>query len=464
MSVHDGESADVHQRVRLPITGMTCAACERRVARSLLAIPGVRSAEVSARTGTATISFSGDGEIPWGGVAAAVEGSGYTIGRAPWVTRDVSLWRTALVAAAAVAVVAAPIGFLGIGDLAARLGDPGVGGLLAVLVLGLTAGVSTCMALVGGLVLAVSASNAQDASGSTAARMRPHLAFHAGRIGGFFVLGAALGALGARLSLPGPVQAGLTGVVAVAMALLGLRLTGLSPRLAGWTLALPGWMATASGVEARAGRPYSDSRAALLGAATFVLPCGFTQLVQLYAMTIGSPLQSGLTMAVFAVGTAPGLLAIAGLPVLATGARRVRVLSVVGVALLVFAAVNASAAAGLLGLSGRAAAAVTASGVSPNVSLVQGVQTVTMTQTARGYQPASTVVYAGVPIRWVITSESGYTCAAMMRQVSGDWHHDLGTGENVIDLPAMGAGSFEFTCVMGMYSGSLTAVDLAPPS
>ena len=457
-----GDEVTVGSTVRLPILGMTCAACERRVSATLLAVPGVSSAQVSARSGIATLTVVD--EVPWEGIVAALDGSGYSVGRAPWLARDVTAWLYAGVALLAVSAVVVLIASLGIGDLAARVGDPGAGGLLVVLVLGLTAGVSTCMALVGGLVLAVSASRVQRGAESAVGRWRPHLAFHAGRVGGFFVLGAGLGAIGARLSLPDPVVAGLMVVVATAMALLGLRLTSLSPRLSGWSLALPQSMARVLRLDDRATKPYSDIRTAALGAATFFLPCGFTQVVQLYAMTTGSPLRSGLIMAVFALGTAPGLLALGGLPSLATGRNRTLVLSIVGVALVVFAAVNVNAALGLLGWRTAAPAAVAADSVSPNVSVAGGVQTVTMDQGTRGYSPASTVVYAGLPIRWVITSESSFTCAAQLRQVSGDWTFNLQTGVNTIDLPAMSPGNFDFTCVMGMYSGSLTAVDLVPPA
>jgi len=158
----------------------------------------------------------------------------------------------------------------------------------------------------------------------------------------------------------------------------------------------------------------------------------------------------------------PGLLALAGLPMFASGERRTKVLAVVGVALMVFAVVNLSAAAGLLGLTSPKAAAVTASGVSANVTLSDGVQVVTMSQNARGYLPDATVVYAGVPISWVVTSESEYTCASYLRAVGGDWKYNLKTGLNTISLPAMQKGqTFDFTCVMGMYSGSLVAAD--PP-
>ena len=88
-----------------------------------------------------------------------------------------------------------------------------------------------------------------------------------------------------------------------------------------------------------------------------------------------------------------------------------------------------------------------------------GVQVVTMSEGSRGYSPADTVVYAGVPIRWEITAESQFTCAAAMRGVGSDFSVDLKTGANVVELAAMKPGTFSFVCAMGMYSGTLTAVD-----
>ena len=446
-------------RVTLPVTGMTCGACERRVSRALTGVSAVEDVTVSARRGTAVLTVGAD-EVPWDGIAAAVEKAGYTVGRAPWVTRDGLVWRRALIAVVAVGLLAWLLFGVGLGQIGGRLDDPGAGGLLVVLLLGLTAGVSTCAALVGGLVLAVSAQRAQELEGRPS--WRPQIAFHIGRVGGFFVLGALLGAIGARLSLPDKAQALLVLAVGVFMVLLGLRLTGLSPRMAGWSLALPErWSRS---IKADTDSPYSDVRAAALGVATFVLPCGFTQLVQLYAMTTGSPLLSGIAMAVFALGTVPGLMALAGIPMFASGKRREAVLAVAGVALVVFAVVNLTSAAGLLGLTTPSGAAVTATGVSPNVEMAGGVQVVKMFQGARGYTPAATVVYADVPIRWEITSESEYTCASALRGVGNDFSYNLKTGTNVIALPAMKAGTFAFTCTMGMYSGSLTAVDAAPPT
>lgn len=52
-----------------------------------------------------------------------------------------------------------------------------------------------------------------------------------------------------------------------------------------------------------------------LGVLTFVLPCGFTQSMQLYALGLGNPIKSGLTMLTFALGTLPILAAVSAISI-----------------------------------------------------------------------------------------------------------------------------------------------------
>jgi len=448
------------QQLQVPVQGMTCRACEVRVGKALRRVPGVLDAEVSVRAGRATLTVDPAvrSDRLQSDVEAAVRKAGYDVGRAPWLSADVEVWKQAVLAIAVVGSLAVLLWWFGVPDLVG--GSVEAGGLAVVLLVGLAAGVSTCMALVGGLVLAVSASYAASVSYEDGSPRRtgwrPQLAFQAGRIVGFVILGGVLGAVGARLSLPERATAVLTLAVALVMVVLGLRLLRISPRMSAWSPTLPPSMARALGVEDRAGRPYSDTRTAVLGALTFFLPCGFTQAMQLYAMTTGSALAGAAVMGVFALGTAPGLLALGGLPALASGRARDQVLAITGAVLVAFAVVNAQGAAGLLGWTQQRGDVPTA--ITSNVVVGTGTQTVTMDQTTRGYVPATSVVAPGVPIRWEISSVSDLSCAAYMRGVSWDWKVNLKTGPNVIELPPLAAGErYDFACVMGMYSGSLVA-------
>jgi sulfite exporter TauE/SafE len=172
-------------------------------------------------------------------------------------------------------------------------------GLGTALLLGLVASVSTCMAVVGGLVLSMSASFAKEGD-----RVRPQVLFHLGRLVAFFVLGGVIGALG------GVVQLGATGtfvvsvLVALVLLVLGINLLDVFPWAKRFQLTLPAW----AGTYAHSLKSVNHTLTPLLvGVATFVLPCGFTQSMQLYALSTGSFWTGASTMFAFAVGTLPVL-------------------------------------------------------------------------------------------------------------------------------------------------------------
>src|SRR5450759_1543000 len=459
-----GASRRPKELITLSVAGMTCTACERRIAKALTALPGVVSASASTRKGTASLIVTN--ESSRASIEAAIVKLGYRLGGSPWLNRDPQVWRSAGVAAVFVAVL---VWVVGVGDLTGKLDDLSTGGLLLVLALGLAAGVSTCMAMVGGIILAISASAAKHSTASRAAARssawRINLVFQAVRIGGFGLLGAALGALGGRAAMPQPVVVALMVAVAVTMLLVGVRLTELSPRIAGWSPTIPGAVGDRLGLtgDLPARR---TAGVALAGAATFFLPCGFTQAVQLYAFSTGSPLSAGAIMATFAIGTAPALLALAGAPTLFKGTRKVAMLRALGVVVVGFAVINANSALRLAGVDvSRVTFSVGASApqaVSSNVTLTPVDQTVNTEQGATGYAPADAIVFAGRPTHWVITSTAPFTCAASLTSQDLGVQGVLAEGRNVIELPKLAAGTYNYSCSMGMYSGRIVVID--PPA
>jgi sulfite exporter TauE/SafE/copper chaperone CopZ len=456
----------------VPVAGMTCRTCERRIERHLAALPDVVGVSASAVAGRVRVETTGP--VPADELAAAIEAAGYTIGPTPWLSGDRAVWATAGLGLLVVVAIVALAELTGFTALASGAGDLAEGGLVVALLLGLAAGVSTCLALVGGLVLALSAAFAarhpETADGSIGMRLRPSAIFVGGRVVGFAVLGAFLGAVGASISTPPALTAVLMVAVALLMTLLGTRLTGISPRIAAWSPTLPTGLARALGVDASAASTYSDSRAAVLGAASFFLPCGFTQAVQVFALATGEPLDAGVIMGVFALGTAPGLLALGGLPNLLPAASRPALLRVIGVVVLGFALVNGMAGLRLLGLSpsldgvaaivgGAGSRDAPGGGPTPVVTIEDGVQTLRTFQVADGYLPADTALYAGLPTRWIVDSLEPRSCAVFLVVPKLDIAVTLAKGENVIDLPPLEPGTIAYTCSMGMYGGTLTVVE-----
>ncbi|TSC61754.1 MAG: Uncharacterized protein G01um101448_327 [Parcubacteria group bacterium Gr01-1014_48] len=164
-------------------------------------------------------------------------------------------------------------------------------------VIGLIASVSTCMAVIGGLVLSMSANFAKEGD-----KIRPQLFFHTSRLVSFFVLGGVIGALGSTFTLGDTETFILNLLIAMILFLLGINLLDIFP----WAKKLQPVLPSFFGKHVSELRNMNHTLTPfLLGTATFFLPCGFTQSMQIYTLTTGSFWTGALTMFAFALGTLP---------------------------------------------------------------------------------------------------------------------------------------------------------------
>lgn len=166
-------------------------------------------------------------------------------------------------------------------------------------VIGIIASLSTCMAVVGGLVLSMSATFAKEGN-----KIKPQIMFHAGRIVSFFVLGGVIGAIGAAFTLNTSATFVLSLVVGIVMLILGINLLDVFHWAKKLQPSMPKFIAKYAHGVSNLNHTFTPM---LVGIATFFLPCGFTQSMQLYTLTTGSFLRGGLTMFSFALGTFPVL-------------------------------------------------------------------------------------------------------------------------------------------------------------
>ena len=166
-------------------------------------------------------------------------------------------------------------------------------------IIGLIASVSTCMAVVGGLVLSMSANFAKEGD-----KVRPQVLFHIGRLVSFFLLGGAIGALGSAFELGAVGSFILSLLVAIILLILGINLLDVFP----WAKKLQPTIPAFIGKRVHGLKNINHTLTPfLIGVATFFLPCGFTQSMQIYTLTAGNFLTGAMTMFVFALGTLPVL-------------------------------------------------------------------------------------------------------------------------------------------------------------
>lgn len=163
-----------------------------------------------------------------------------------------------------------------------------------------------CVGMCGGLIAV-----AAEGSSSVRQRLSVQLVYQAGRLVSYLGLGTVAGALGRALDLAGR-AAGLGRIGAViagaTMALWGLwamlEAAGIKARLPQLRLLPPGALTWLGGLRQRP----PMVRAALLGGASALLPCGFLYGFALAAAATGSPAKGALVMAAFWLGNLPALL------------------------------------------------------------------------------------------------------------------------------------------------------------
>jgi len=323
------------------VEGMHCAACELLIEKKLSKVEGVE--KVDAKLSSGKVYIQTNRELTAQELSILVEDDGYKIVQSEQGTlfKNKINWnelgKASIIAAIVIAV------FIGIQKLEiVNLVNADQVTLPFVFMIGVVASLSSCMAVVGGLVLSLSSNYAKDGN-----KVKPLVAFHLSRIIGFFLLGGLIGLLGTAFILTQTTTFVLNLILFVVMLVMGINLLDF-PFARKVQLKLP--KVLGHGVFKIQD---SNNRFApiLLGVATFVLPCGFTQSMQIYSLTTGSFIQGAITMLVFALGTFPVLALISFASVkLSKTLQSAIFFKAAGLIVIFFAIFNFSAALVAIGL------------------------------------------------------------------------------------------------------------------
>src|SRR6266849_6454572 len=305
-----------------------------------------------------------------------------------------------------------------------------------VFAIGLVASISSCMAVTGGLLVAVAAKY-NDLSGNLTnlQRLKPHLYFNVGRIASYTLFGGAVGVLGSTLTLTPEVNGILTILASAVMILLGLQMLRLFPALARFMPTMPKAFShrihDLAENETRGG-------AFLLGASTFFLPCGFTQALQLYVLAKASFATGALTMLAFSLGTLPTLLSLSAMSSFATGGLQRYFLKFAGVAVVILGLFNIQSGLTLTAVGSENSAPVVAGAkqaspaIEQPVPIVDGKQIVDMKIVGYRYEPNRFAVVQGIPVEWRIDAQQAAGCGRIILAPRAGVRKLLPSGTTVI--------------------------------
>ncbi len=451
------QSPKCSQTIR--IGGMTCASCELLLERKIKKIAGVKTVNVNHKKGIASITTEKGTTLDSADLSAVIEDAGYSVlvdGTAPSaLSPDKRKW---LEIGASLILIFALYKILQTFDLVSLA--PSTSGVLSIggiFVIGLVAGTSSCLAVTGGLLLALAAKhNAIHRAETAAQKFKPLLQFNLGRLASYFVLGGLVGVIGQSITLSTRMTGYMNIVVALVMLSLALSILGIVPK--GIFHIKPPkkishWIAGLSESEHPAA-PF------VLGALTFFLPCGFTQSLQLAALASGTFATGAVIMGVFALGTLPALLGISAISSNAKGTSLNLFLRFSGTLVLVLALFNLQSGLALTGLNLTGGPTMQEQKNAGLPTMIDEVQEVSMTVTAYGtYEPNVITIKAGIPVRWKIDGTAAFGCTNTMTIPSLNISQPLHTGENIMTFTAPAKpGPLAFMCSMGMVRGSFNVI------
>ena len=438
------------------VKGMHCRSCEILIEDNILSkVEGVKKVDVNYHKGIVKVYYNQQ-NISDGQIKKAIEDSGYSMGvglKEPFLSKDSMVYIELFFAGGVLLFIYFLMKIFGVFNLSYGFGDSP--GLVVVLLIGLTAGISTCMALVGGIVLGISARHATlHPEATSAQKFRPHLFFNAGRLVSYVLLGGVIGLVGSAFRFSSPVLGTLILLVGIVMLFLGLKLIEVFPRLK--SFALPKGISRLFGIR-REVKEYSHKDSFFSGAATFFLPCGFTQAMQLYAVSTGSFTRGALIMGLFALGTMPGLLGIGGITSVIKGWFKGYFFKFAGLIVIVLGVLNISYGYNLTGI-------VLNLPSTPKLEEVSGVfedgkQVVKITQFGNGYSPNRVTVKVNIPVKLLVNATNLYSCSASFLIPKFNIFTSLQEGINVIEFTPTNTGPIKFSCSMGMYTGVINVIN-----
>ena len=283
------------KKYTLHVSGTHCASCKILIEDILGEQDFIKNAVVDLKQEIVTIETNSEQTI--GSLVEMlnikIKGNGYTLSAVKNISikkNDDVIWKALPIG----------VGFLIVFFVLQKSGvlNLGIGGTAtpaSSFIIGLIASVSSCLAVVGGLILSLSAKVSQD----KVSDKKNFILFHVGRLGSFVVLGGVLGAVGSAIGVSFTFSAILGLLASLVMLMLGFNLVGVFAKN---KIALPsGIFNFFRNIEHKTFTPL------IIGFATFFLPCGFTQSMQVVALSSGSFVGGALIMGAFALGTLPVL-------------------------------------------------------------------------------------------------------------------------------------------------------------
>lgn len=471
------------EHAKLYIDGMTCINCQTRIQNALKKQSGITQATVSYETGTANVSFD-PSAISLEQIQHLIDELGYSA-----LTKKASRTKIVCRILCELGIIVLLYFVLQHFDILnylapASLADAQMGyGML--FVIGLITSVH-CIAMCGGINLSQTLQKKTESSASVSRAMFQNaLAYNAGRVISYTIIGGILGGIGALTGMAGTLQTsslfqGLLKLLAGGlMVVMGINMLGLFPGLRRLRLRphlghllsrlLPHCQRVHPNNQDSEKKSDKDALVLrkpktpfIIGLFNGLMPCGPLQSMQIVALASANVVTGALSMFFFALGTIPLMLGFGSI-VAGLGKRFTKQVLKCGAILVVVMGLSMmSQGTALSGINSKISTllpskteSVAAASDSDTAVEKDGVQYVSSTLES-GHYPDITVK-ADVPVKWTIHADKSSINGCNYKILLPDFDAEcvFEVGDNTIEFTPQKTGVYTYICWMGMITGKI---------
>nr|MDD3720653.1 sulfite exporter TauE/SafE family protein [Candidatus Gracilibacteria bacterium] len=431
------------KNIKIKVYGMHCKSCEVLLENNLQSIHGVKINKIDSKNGTLDIDINEDKLIH--DIEKQINKSGFSVEQETKSTKNNINDYLIIIIIALVLLIFYFIlnnfklfGFLG------SFKEVTIG---VAIITGIVASVSSCLAITGGIIIGFS--RYIDDSKGIGSHIKVQGSFHLGRIIGFTIMGGLLGLFGGFLGFSVGVYNVLLIIAGVVMFYMGLNILKIVPSITHFGISMP------KKLSHKILNIKNPVFAPIVGALTFFLPCGFTQSMQIIAVSSGNFINGAMIMGAFALGTFPVLLLV-GIGSSYVKDRKFNLLNkIIGVFIIFFAISILRGASNLISFSNNSTNNNQEITSTNNSNLIE----MNVGHNGNNLEPETINLEYGKNYKLIITpTHDGIGC--MVTMIIPQINNTVNTIKKGIpieyDLVNLKKGNYRVVCgTMGMYQGEI---------
>lgn len=453
------------KEVILKIEGMVCVSCENLIEDILLDNNGVNKVEVSYTKGLAKINYN-ENKTSINDLIRVISENGYkVIDFSNEVNEDLSNKNkkskkrdincankdednTFLIIIIILGVILLLKKF-GVSNIFSVFPTPNENTSYSMLfIIGLFTSLH-CVSMCGGINLSQCINYNDTIDKGTLSTIKPAFLYNLGRVISYTIFGAIVGGIGSIISFTGWMQSLIQLIASIFMIIMGLNMLNIFPWLRKLNPRMPK-------IFAKKFKSKNNNSPFFIGLLNGFMPCGPLQAMQIYAISTGSVTKGAISMFLFSLGTVPLMFGLGTLSSYMSKkfSNKIMKFGAILVIVLGFSMFNNA-----LALSGINFSQGSENDSGVRAEIQDNIQVVTTKLKGGTYEPI--IVEVGKPVKWNIQVSNGSLNGCNNKIIIREYEIEksLEMGDNIIEFTPTEAGTYTYSCWMGMLRSKIYVVN-----